>query len=109
MFQPDISLSVEGGGDPPTTTTDCVERTYRAEYRLNRLKDMRQRMYENRKKQGDQGGSRNNDNRNKGPQNNQQQGQNKYNNNKRKGSNQENRNTRQQTSRNTSVTNPTCA
>ena len=28
MFRPDISLSVEGGGDPPTTTTDCVERTY---------------------------------------------------------------------------------
>ena len=66
-------------------------------------------MYENRKKQGDQGGSRNNDNRNKGPQNNQQQGQNKYNNNKRKGSNQGNRNARQQTLRSTSVTNPTCA
>ena len=28
MFRPDISLSIEGGGDPPTTTTNCVERTY---------------------------------------------------------------------------------
>ncbi|KAL5544699.1 hypothetical protein UlMin_008483 [Ulmus minor] len=65
MFFPDISLSVEGGGDPPTTTTDCVERTYRAEHRLNQLKDMRQQMYENRRKQGDQAGNQNNDNRNK--------------------------------------------
>ena len=29
MFRPDISLSVEGGGDPPTTTTNCVERADR--------------------------------------------------------------------------------
>ena len=108
MFRPNISLSVEGGGDPPTMTTDCVERAYRAEHRLNQLNDMRQRMYENRRKQGDQGGNRNNDDRNKGPQNNQQQGQNRYNN-KRKGGNQATRNTCQQTSKNNSVTNPTCA
>ena len=50
MFQPDISLSVEGGGDPPTTTTDYVERAYRAEHRLNQLKEMRNRMYENKRK-----------------------------------------------------------
>ena len=50
MFRPDISLLVEGGGDPPTTTTDCVERAYRAEHRLNQLKDMRQWMYENKRK-----------------------------------------------------------
>ena len=31
MFRPDISLSVEGGGDLPTMTIDCVERAYRAE------------------------------------------------------------------------------
>ncbi|KAL5579150.1 hypothetical protein UlMin_011592 [Ulmus minor] len=107
MFRPDISLSVEGGGDPPTTTTDCVERAFRAEHRLNQLKDMRQRMYENRRKQGDQAGNRDSDNRNKGPQNS-QQGQNR-NNNKRKGGNQASRNTRQQTSRNNSSPNPTCA
>ena len=107
MFRPDISLSVEGGGDPPTTTTDCVERAFRAEHRLNQLKDMRQRMYENRRKQGDQAGNQNSDNRNKGPQNS-QQGQNKYNN-KRKGGNQASRNTRQQTSRKNSSPNPTCA
>ena len=35
MFRPDISLSVEGRGNPPTTTTDCVERAYRVEHRLN--------------------------------------------------------------------------
>ena len=107
MFRPDISLSVEGGGDPPTTTTDCVERAFRAEHRLNQLKDMRQRMYENRRKQGDQSGNQNSDNRNKGPQNS-QQGQNRYNN-KRKGGNQASRNTRQQTSRNNNSPNPTCA
>ncbi|KAL5580555.1 hypothetical protein UlMin_012997 [Ulmus minor] len=107
MFRPDISLSVEGGGDPPTTTTDCVERAFRAEHRLNQLKDMRQRMYENRRKQGDQAGNQNSDNRNKGSQNS-QQGQNRYNN-KRKWGNQASRNTRQQTSRNNSVSNPVCA
>ena len=64
-------------------------------------------MYDNRRKQGDQGGSRNNDNRNKGSQNNQQQGQNR-NNNKRKGSNQATRNTHQQTSKNNNITYPTC-
>ncbi|KAL5548997.1 hypothetical protein UlMin_004228 [Ulmus minor] len=107
MFRPDISLSVEGGGDPPTTTTDCVERAFRAEHRLNQLKDMRQRLCENRRKQGDQAGNQNSDNRNKVPQNS-QQGQNRYNN-KRKGGNQASRNTRQQTSRNNSSPNPTCA
>ena len=35
MFRLDISRSVEGGGDPPTTTTDCVERAYVAEHCLN--------------------------------------------------------------------------
>ncbi|KAL5555652.1 hypothetical protein UlMin_037888 [Ulmus minor] len=107
MFRPDISLSVEGGGDPPTITTDCVERAFRAEHRLNQLKGMRQRLYENRRKQGDQAGNQNSDNRNKGPQNS-QQGQNRYNN-KRKGGNQVSRNTRQQTSRNNSSSNPVCA
>ncbi|KAL5564876.1 hypothetical protein UlMin_028040 [Ulmus minor] len=107
MFRPDISLSVEGGGDPPTTTTDCAERAFRAEHRLNQLKDMRQRLYENRRRQGDQAGNQNSDNRNKGPQNS-QQGQNRYNN-KRKGGNQASRNTRQQTSRNNSSSNPVCA
>ena len=57
---------------------------------------------------GDQGGNQNNDDRNKGPQNNQQQGQKRYNN-KRKGGNQATRNTRQQTLKNNSITNPTCA
>ena len=55
MFRPDISFAVEGGGDPPTTTSDCAECAYRAEHRLNQLKDMRQRMYENRKKIGGSG------------------------------------------------------
>ena len=50
MFRPDISLSVKGGGDPPTTTTDCVERAYKAEHRLNQLKEMRNQMYENKRK-----------------------------------------------------------
>ena len=72
MFRPDISLIIESGGDQPTITTNCVERAYRAKHRLNQLKDMREHLYENRRKHGDQGGSQNNDNRNKGPQNNQQ-------------------------------------
>ncbi|KAL5581554.1 hypothetical protein UlMin_013996 [Ulmus minor] len=78
MFRPDISLSVEGGSDPPTTTTDCVERAYRAEHRLNQLKEMRNRMFENKRKQNNQGS-----NQNRGQQVSQPQGQNK--NNKRKG------------------------
>ena len=72
MFRPDISLSVEGGSDPPTTTTDCIERAYRVEHRLNQLKEMRNRMYENKRKQTHQ-----------------PQGQNK--NDKRKGNSQANR------------------
>ena len=67
MFRLDISLAIESGDDQPTTTIDYVEPAYRAEHRLNQLKDMRQPMYENRKKQGEQGGIRSNDNRNKGP------------------------------------------
>ena len=35
MFRLDISLSVEGGSDPLTTTTDCVERAHKAEHRRN--------------------------------------------------------------------------
>ncbi|KAL5572480.1 hypothetical protein UlMin_022077 [Ulmus minor] len=80
MFRPDISLSVEGGSDPPTTTTDCVERAYRAEHRLNQLKEMRNRMFENKRKQNNQSS-----NQNRGQQVSQPQGQNK--NNKRKGNN----------------------
>ncbi|KAL5550718.1 hypothetical protein UlMin_000894 [Ulmus minor] len=84
MFRPDISLSVEGGSDPPTTTTDCVERAYRAEHRLNQLKEMRNRMFENKRKQNNQSS-----NQNRGQQVSQPQGQNK--NNKRKGNSQANR------------------
>ena len=29
MFRPDISLAIEGGGNPPTTSTDCVEHAYK--------------------------------------------------------------------------------
>ena len=66
MFQPNIAFAIESGGDQPTTTTNCVERAYRAEHRLNQLKEMRQHMFENRRKQGEQSGNRNNGNRNKG-------------------------------------------
>ena len=67
-------------------TTDCGERADRVEHCLNQLKERRRRMYENRKKQGDQGGNRSGDNRNIDLQDNPQQEQNK-NNNKRKGGN----------------------
>ena len=82
MFRPDISLAIASGGDQPTTTTNCVERACRAEHRLNQLKEMRNCMFENRRKQGEQSG-----NRNKGQQGGQLQGQNK-NSNKRKGNSQ---------------------
>ncbi|KAL5544520.1 hypothetical protein UlMin_008304 [Ulmus minor] len=101
MFRPDISLSVEGGGNPPTTTTDCVERAYRAEHRLNQLKEMRNRMFENRRKQNNQG-----NNQNRGQQVSQPQGQNK--NNKRKGNSQANRDNRQPAPKKNNVTYPTC-
>lgn len=41
MFRPDTALTIESGGDQPTTTTDCIERAFRPEHRLNRLKEMR--------------------------------------------------------------------
>ncbi|KAL5541801.1 hypothetical protein UlMin_009511 [Ulmus minor] len=104
MFRPDISLSVEGGSDPPTTTTDCVERAFRAEHRLNQLKEMRNRMYENKRKQNNQG-----NNQNRGQLTNQSQGQNKNNNNnKRKGNTQANRDTRQSAPKRSNITYPTC-
>ncbi|KAL5565937.1 hypothetical protein UlMin_029101 [Ulmus minor] len=102
MFRPDISLSVEGGLDPPTTTTDCIERAYRAEHRLNQLKEIRNRMYENKRKQNNQG-----NNQNRGQLTNQSQGQNK-NNNKRKGNGQANRDTRQSAPKRSNITYPTC-
>ncbi|KAL5549797.1 hypothetical protein UlMin_005028 [Ulmus minor] len=102
MFRPDISLSVEGGSDPPTTTTDCIERAYRAEHRLNQLKEMRNRMYENKRKQNNQG-----NNQNRGQLTNQSQGQNK-NNNKRKGNGQANRDTRKSAPKRSNITYPTC-
>ncbi|KAL5578682.1 hypothetical protein UlMin_011124 [Ulmus minor] len=108
MFRPDISLAIECGGEPPATTTDCIERAYRAEHRLNQLREMRQRQFENRKKQGNQGGNHNSGNMNKGQQGSQSQGQGK-NNNKRKGNNQAGRNTRQQTAKKNNATYPTCS
>ncbi|KAL5565101.1 hypothetical protein UlMin_028265 [Ulmus minor] len=101
MFRPDISLSVEGGSDPPTTTTDCVEHAYRAEHRLNQLKEMRNRMYENKQKQNNQSS-----NQNRGQQVSQPQGQNK--NNKRKGNSQANRDSRQPAPKKNNATYPTC-
>ena len=65
MFHPDIALVIKSGGDQPTMTTGCVERAYRAEHHLNQLKEMRQCMFENRRRQGEQSGSRSNDSRNK--------------------------------------------
>ncbi|KAL5572587.1 hypothetical protein UlMin_022184 [Ulmus minor] len=101
MFRPDISLSVEGGSDSPTTTTDCVERAYRAEHRLNQLKEMRNRMYENKRKQNNSSS-----NHSRGQQISQPQGQNK--NNKRKGNSQANRDTRQPAPKKNNATYPTC-
>ena len=50
MFRHDISLTIESGGDQPTTTIDCVERAYRAGHCLNQLKEMRNHMFENKHK-----------------------------------------------------------
>ena len=35
MIRLDIALAIESGGDKPTTTTDCVECSFRAEHSLN--------------------------------------------------------------------------
>ncbi|KAL5561564.1 hypothetical protein UlMin_031311 [Ulmus minor] len=59
---------------------DYVKRAYRAEHHLNQLKEMKQPMFENRRKQGEQSGNQNNGSRNKGQQGGQQQGQNRNNN-----------------------------
>ena len=65
MLRSDITLAIESGGDQPTTTTNCVERAYKAEHCFNQLKEKRQRMCEDRKRQGEQDGSLNDDSRNK--------------------------------------------
>ena len=57
MFRPHITLTIESRGDQPTTTTDCIKRAFRAERRLNQLKKMRQRMFENKRKHGEQSGN----------------------------------------------------
>ncbi|KAL5567024.1 hypothetical protein UlMin_030188 [Ulmus minor] len=77
------------------------------EQRTKRM-EMRQRQFENMKKQGNQGGNQNSGNRNKGQQGGQSQGQGK-NNNKRKGNNQAGRNTHQQTAKKNNATYPTCS
>ena len=59
MFRLDISLSVEGGSDPPTTTTDSAERAYRAENRLDQLKEMMNLMHENKRKQNNPSSNQN--------------------------------------------------
>ena len=74
MFRPDIALAIESGKYQLTTITDCDEYAYRAEHRLNHLKEMRQHMFENRRKQGEQGRNQNNGSRNKGQQGGQSQG-----------------------------------
>ena len=53
-FRPDIALAINNGGDQPTTTIDYIERAFRAEHRLNQLKETRARMFETTKKKGDQ-------------------------------------------------------
>jgi len=93
MFRPDISLAIESGGGQLTTTVDYIERAYMAENRLNQLKEMKARMFETKKKQGDHSrglACRNSSgffNRNRGQQIGQVQGRNSFNNNnnKRKG------------------------
>ncbi|KAL5548161.1 hypothetical protein UlMin_003392 [Ulmus minor] len=80
MFRPDISLAIESGGDQPKTTSDCIERAFRVEHRLNQLKEMKAKTFEAKKKQWEQ--KNNSTSRNKGPMGNQFQGRN---NNKRKG------------------------
>ncbi|KAL5540177.1 hypothetical protein UlMin_043726 [Ulmus minor] len=80
MFRPDIFPAIESGGDQPKTTSECIERAFRAEHRLNQLKEMKARTFEAKKKQWEQ--RNNSTGRNKGPMGNQFQGRN---NNKRKG------------------------
>ena len=66
MFRPDISLLVEGGSDPPTTTVDGEKRAYRAEHRLNQLKELRNLVYENKRKQTHQPRGQNKNDKRKG-------------------------------------------
>ncbi|KAL5546618.1 hypothetical protein UlMin_006305 [Ulmus minor] len=109
VFRPDISLAIESGGGQPATMADCIEKAYRAEHRLNQLREIRARMFETRKKQGEQSNRpnyRNNSgfgNKNKGQQSGQVQGRNNNsnnnfnnNNNKRKGNSPTSGNNKQQ-------------
>ena len=54
MFCPNITLAIKGGGDQLVTIIDYIEQAYRAEYWLNQLREMRNRLFESRKKQGNQ-------------------------------------------------------
>ena len=119
MFRPDISLAIESGGGQPATTVDCIEKAYRAEHRLNQLKEMRARMFESRKKQGEQRNRpnyRNNSgffNKNKGQQSGQTQERNNNNynsnnNNKRKGNFSASKNAKPQSVKREFQPIPTC-
>ena len=65
MFRPNIALAIESGRDQPTTTTYCIERAFRAEHRLNQLREMKNRLYESKRKHNDQGGNQSNRNQNR--------------------------------------------
>ena len=49
-FRLDITLAIESGSNTPTTITQCTERAYRAEHRLNQLKETRAKNFESKGK-----------------------------------------------------------
>ncbi|GMN23007.1 hypothetical protein TIFTF001_049049 [Ficus carica] len=90
MLRPEITVIVDSGTAPPTTTAKCVKYALRAEYHLNKKKESQPRQSEVPKN--------NNNNQNCGNFRNQGKSQGgQWNNNKRKGnfSNQRNHNNRQ--------------
>ena len=60
MFRSDISLAIESSGDQPVTTIDCVERADRAKIQLNKLREIQNRLFESRRKQGNRVGNQEN-------------------------------------------------
>ncbi|KAL5556109.1 hypothetical protein UlMin_038345, partial [Ulmus minor] len=93
MFRPNIALAIESGGIPPTTVAECIERAFRAEHRLDQIREERGRMFEARSRSGGQGNNYINRAQS------QNDGQFKGQSNKRKGNFSESRNTKPQSSK----------
>ncbi|KAL5579017.1 hypothetical protein UlMin_011459 [Ulmus minor] len=55
MFRPNIALAIKSGGSPPTTVARCVERAVKIEYRMAQVKEERNKYFEAKRNQRNEG------------------------------------------------------